>query len=121
MIHSALVSTINNNTIPKLKCGIITGAANNQLDDEKIHGDIIKDKGIIYAPDFLINAGGVINCYIETVGYNRDRAMAATERIYHQTLEVLEQAQTQNKNSQEVAIEIAIKRIEDIGKIRQRR
>lgn len=117
----ALGSTINDNTIPKLKCGIIAGAANNQLDDEKIHGDIIKDKGIIYAPDFLINAGGVINCYIETVGYNRDRAMAATERIYHQTLEVLEQAQTQNKNSQEVAIEIAIKRIEDIGKIRQRR
>lgn len=117
----ALGSTINNNTIPKLKCGIIAGAANNQLDDEQIHGDLIKEKGIIYAPDFLINAGGVINCYIETVGYNRDRAMAATERIYHQTLEVLSQAQSQNKNSQEVAIEIAIKRIEDIGKIRQRR
>ena len=117
----ALGSTINDNTIPKLKCGIIAGAANNQLDDERIHGDIIKDKGIIYAPDFLINAGGVINCYIETVGYNRDRAMAATEKIYDQTLTVLNQAQAQNKNSQEVAIEIAIKRIEDIGKIRQRR
>lgn len=117
----ALGASINDETIPQLKCSVIAGAANNQLAEEKRHGDILKDKGIIYAPDFLINAGGVINCYIETVGYNRERAMAATEKIYSQTSAVLEYAANQNKNSQEVALEIAMNRIEDIGHIRQRR
>jgi leucine dehydrogenase len=117
----ALGATLNDETIPQLKCSVIAGAANNQLAEEKKHGDLLKDKGIIYAPDFLINAGGVINCYIETVGYNRDRAMAATEKIYSQTSAVLEYAANQNKNSQEVALEIAMNRIEDIGTIRQRR
>jgi leucine dehydrogenase len=82
---------------------------------------MLRDRGIIYAPDFLINAGGVINCYIETVGYNRSRAMAATEKIYDQTAAILTIAAQNAKNSQEVALEMAMKRIEDIGKIRQRR
>ena len=117
----ALGASINDETIPQLKCSVVAGAANNQLAEEKKHGDVLKDKGIIYAPDFLINAGGVINCYIETVGYNRERAMAATEKIYSQTCAVLEYAANENKNSQEVALEIAMNRIEDIGNIRQRR
>lgn len=117
----ALGASLNDETIPLLNCSIVAGAANNQLADEKKHGDILKDKGVIYAPDFLINAGGVINCYIETVGYDRTRAMAATEKIYDQTLAVLEEAKEKNKNSQEVALEIAIRRINSIGKIRQRR
>jgi leucine dehydrogenase len=117
----ALGASINDDTIPMLKCSVIAGAANNQLAEEDRHGDILKDKGIIYAPDFLINAGGVINCYIETVGYDRERAMIATEKIYSQTCAVLEYASKQNKNSQEVALEIAMNRIEDIGNIRQRR
>ncbi|MCB9257090.1 MAG: Glu/Leu/Phe/Val dehydrogenase [Chitinophagales bacterium] len=117
----ALGASVNDTTIPHLKCGIIAGAANNQLAEEKKHGDLVKAKGIIYAPDFLINAGGVINCYIETVGYNRDRAYAATDKIYEQTLAVLQEASTSEKNSQEVALEIAMKRIEDIGKTRRTR
>jgi leucine dehydrogenase len=117
----ALGATINDETLAKLKCGIIAGAANNQLADEKKHGDAVFAKGMIYAPDFLINAGGVINCYIETVGYNQARAMAATEKIYDQTLAVLIESAKSKKNSQEVAIEIAMERIESIGKIRQRR
>lgn len=117
----ALGATLNDDTIPRLKCSVIAGAANNQLADERKHGDMLRDKNIIYAPDFLINAGGVINCYIETVGYNRSRAMAATEKIYDQTLAILVDAAEHGKNSQEVALEMAMKRIEDIGKIRQRR
>lgn len=117
----ALGASVNDTTIPLLKCGIIAGAANNQLADEKKHGDLVKAKDIIYAPDFLINAGGVINCYIETVGYNRERAYAATDKIYEQTLAVLQEANASEKNSQEVALEIAMKRIEDIGKTRRTR
>ncbi|MFT4969312.1 MAG: leucine dehydrogenase [Chitinophagales bacterium] len=117
----ALGATLNDNTIDLLKCSVVAGAANNQLAEEQKHGDLLRDKGIVYAPDFLINAGGVINCYIETVGYNRPRAMAATEKIFDQTLAVLKDAKAQHKNSQEVALEIAMQRIEDIGKTRQRR
>lgn len=117
----ALGASINDASIPELKCGVIAGAANNQLADELVHGNLLRDKGIIYAPDFLINAGGVINCYIETIGYNRSRALAATEKIYDQTLAVLNHAAKAHRNAQEVALEIAIERIENIGKTRQRR
>jgi leucine dehydrogenase len=117
----ALGASINDTTVNELKCAVIAGAANNQLADEKKHGDIVKEKGMIYAPDFLINAGGVINCYIETVGYNKARAYAATDKIYDQTLAVLQESASSNKNSQEVALEIAMRRIEAIGKTRQTR
>lgn len=116
----ALGATVNDDTLNKLKCSIIAGSANNQLEDEQKHGSVLMEKGIIYAPDFLINAGGVINCYIETVGYNKERAMAATEKIYSQTLTILSKATNEHKNVQEVALEIAMERIEKIGKIKQR-
>ena len=61
----ALGATVNSDTISTMRCSIIAGAANNQLADENLHGQMLLDKGIIYAPDFLINAGGVINCYRE--------------------------------------------------------
>ncbi len=115
----ALGATLNDESIKTLKCSIVAGAANNQLSDEKKNGDQLMKKGILYAPDFLINAGGVINCYIETTGYNKNRAYAATENIYKQTLNVLNEASSRNKNSQEIALEIALRRINAIGKLRQ--
>jgi leucine dehydrogenase len=68
--------------LPRLKCSIIAGAANNQLKDESVHGRAVMDKGILYAPDFLINAGGLMNCYHEIVGYNRDAALKQAAGIY---------------------------------------
>lgn len=70
----ALGATINDVTIPKLKAKVIAGAANNQL-RETHHGDLIHEMGIVYAPDYVINAGGVINVADELYGYNADRAM----------------------------------------------
>lgn len=115
----ALGATLNDDTLPKLKCSVIAGAANNQLLDEKKHGDWLAEKGIIYTPDFLINAGGVINCYAEVHGYNEARAFGATEAIYNQTLKVLDKAMSEKRNVQEVAIEIAMERINAVGKINQ--
>lgn len=118
----ALGATINDDTIPLLKCQIIAGAANNQLKDEKIHGDIIKQKGIIYAPDFLINAGGVINCYIEVCGeYNEERSMNAINKIYNRALEIFKLSDTAGINNQEAAIKIALERIESGRKLKARR
>jgi leucine dehydrogenase len=115
----ALGATINDATISQFKFSIIAGAANNQLEDEQKHGSLLRGKGIIYAPDFLINAGGVINCYAEVHGYNRERAMGATENIYYQTLKVLKQSEETAKSTHEVALEIAMERIRAIGKINQ--
>ena len=118
----ALGATINDETISKLKCQIIAGAANNQLQNEKIHGDIVKEKGIVYAPDFLINAGGVINCYIEVCGdYNEERSMNAINKIYDRALEIFKLSDAESINNQEAAIKIAVERIESARKLKARR
>ena len=110
-------ATVNDDTLPKLKCAIIAGAANNQLANESKHGKTVLDKGMIYAPDFLINAGGLINCYSELEGYNRDRAMSKTEEIYNTTMNILIRAEENNIPTYKAANEMAEQRIEAIGNI----
>ncbi|SEM88186.1 leucine dehydrogenase [Mesobacillus persicus] len=77
----ALGAVVNDETIPQLKAKVIAGAANNQLKDTK-HGDIIHELGIAYAPDYVINAGGVINVADELYGYNQERALKKVDQIY---------------------------------------
>lgn len=77
----ALGAIINDQTIPKLKAKVIAGSANNQLQDSE-HGQMLHELGIVYAPDYVINAGGVINVADELYGYNRERAMKRVEGIY---------------------------------------
>ena len=89
----AMGGIINDETIPKLKCAIIAGAANNQLEKEKKHGKDLLDMGILYAPDYVINAGGLINVYNELQGYNRERALTQAEDIYQILTEVLDFAE----------------------------
>jgi len=114
----ALGATVNSDTIAKLKCPIIAGAANNQLADETIHGDMLVKKGITYVPDFLINAGGVINISVEIEGYNRERATRIVEKIYDRTLENFVFAEQQKVNNQLAAIKMAEKRIKDIAAVK---
>ena len=109
----ALGATINDATINNIKARVIAGAANNQLANEVVHGQILKDKGILYAPDFLINAGGIINVYAEIVGYDSAEAMRRTENIYNTTLEIFTLAETQNITTQQAAMAIAQKRVDD--------
>ena len=109
----ALGATINDATINNIKAKVIAGAANNQLANEVVHGQMLKEKGILYAPDFLINAGGIINVYAEIVGYDSAEAMRRTENIYNTTLEIFALAETQNITTQQAAMTIAQKRIDD--------
>lgn len=109
----ALGATINDDTINKIRAKVIAGAANNQLANEKIHGQILKEKGIAYAPDFLINAGGIINVYAEIVGYDKAEAMRRTENIYNTTLEIFSFAEEKGITTHQAALSIAEKRIED--------
>lgn len=118
----ALGATVNDETIEKLKCSIIAGAANNQLKDETKHGYMLIDKSITYAPDFLINAGGLINVYNEHLGhYNRKRVFEQAEKIYDTCLNILNLAEKEKITSQEAAIRLCEKRIAEIGHVRMSR
>ncbi len=112
----ALGATVNDETLAKLKCKVIAGAANNQLQDEVKHGKQCMDMGIVYAPDYLINAGGVINCYFEVTGYDKDRVMDLTKNIYNTTLAIFEKAEAENIPTYLAANKLAEERIEAIGK-----
>ncbi|WP_296312866.1 Glu/Leu/Phe/Val family dehydrogenase [Winogradskyella sp. UBA3174] len=108
----ALGATVNDDTIYKLRAKIVAGAANNQLADEVKHGKILQDIGIVYAPDFLINAGGIINVYAELENYDRQEIMRKTENIYNTTLEILDNAKVNNLTTHNAALNIARERIE---------
>ena len=107
----ALGATINDDTIHKLRADIVAGAANNQLADELKHGRLLQDRGIVYAPDFLINAGGIINVYAELENYDRAEIVRKTENIYNTTLEILENAKVNNLTTHNAALNIAKNRI----------
>lgn len=115
----ALGATVNDDTIARLKCSIIAGAANNQLKDEVKHGYMLVDRSIAYAPDFLINAGGLINVYNEYLGhYNRQRVMEQTEKIYDTCLNILNLASREKLSSQEAAIKLCEKRIAEMALVK---
>jgi leucine dehydrogenase len=115
----ALGATINDQTIDRLKCAVIAGGANNQLENEARHGKILMEKGIIYAPDFLINAGGVINVGAEYFGdYHKDLVFAQTEKIYDTCLIILTKSEKENIPAQQAAIDVAKARIEAIGRVK---
>ncbi|NND88571.1 MAG: NAD(P)-binding domain-containing protein, partial [Flavobacteriaceae bacterium] len=108
----ALGATINDSTLPLLKAKVIAGAANNQLADENVHGRRLRELGIVYAPDFLINAGGIINVYAELENYGRQEIIRKTENIYNTTLEILSTAETRNITTHQAAFDIAQSRID---------
>lgn len=116
----ALGATVNDETLSLLKSQIICGCANNQLKDEHIHGNLCLEKGIIYAPDFLVNSGGVTNVYAEVIGTSSEWAKTKIEQVYDQTLSVINQAKQSQTNAQQVAIQIAQKRIDAIAKVKVR-
>jgi leucine dehydrogenase len=114
----ALGATVNTETLGRLKCSVIAGSANNQLGDEKVHGEMLMKKGIIYAPDFVINSGGLINVYTELGGnYNKQRAMSIADNIYTVTQEIFRTAKQENIPTYLAANRLAEKRIELVGKV----
>lgn len=115
----ALGAIINNETIDQLKCKIIAGSANNQLADELYHGNLLKDKGILYAPDFLINAGGLMNVYSEMNGYNRNHVMAMVNNIYTICSDIYKRADKENISTAIIAKQMAEERIKNIKEIKQ--
>lgn len=105
-------ATLNDETIPKLRCKAVAGCANNQLREPR-HADALRERGILYAPDYVINAGGIINVGLELApgGYDEAKAMAKIERIYDQLAKVFELAREHRLNSREAAEHLAEMRL----------
>ncbi|CAL2101832.1 Leucine dehydrogenase [Tenacibaculum sp. 190130A14a] len=108
----ALGATVNDESIAQLQAKVIAGAANNQLANELKHGKMLQEKGIAYAPDFLINAGGIINVYAEVVGYDKAESLKRTENIYNTTLDIFALAEKENITTHQAAFNIAQARID---------
>ncbi|MDR4435637.1 branched-chain amino acid dehydrogenase [Bacillus tequilensis] len=113
----ALGATINDDTIRQLKAKVIAGAANNQLKETR-HGDQIHEMGIVYAPDYVINAGGVINVADELNGYNAERALKKVEGIYGNIERVLDISQRDGIPTYLAADRLAEERIERMRRSR---
>ncbi len=115
----ALGAVINDQTLPRLKCRIVAGAANNQLAEQR-HGDALEERGILYAPDFIINGGGVINVYDEfgPGGYRRERAFTRVATIYDKLLHIFQMAREKGIPTYRAADMMAEQRIRALAPLR---
>ena len=113
----ALGGTISAETLPRLKCKIVCGAANNQLANDAM-GVEIEKRGILYAPDYAVNAGGVMNVSLEIDGYNRERAMRMMRTIYYNVGRIFEIANRDGIPTYKAADRMAEERIAVMGKLK---
>jgi leucine dehydrogenase len=113
----ALGATVNDETLARLSCSVIAGAANNQLKDEKIHGLEVMKRGIVYAPDFAINAGGVINCFSEVEGLTLDWAHQKAEEIYGTIYNIVKRSQDEGVPTYQIANKMAEERVQSKGSL----
>jgi leucine dehydrogenase len=114
----ALGAIINDDTIPRLRCRIIAGGANNQLADETRHGHQLIERGILYAPDYAINAGGLVNVYNELEGYSQERALKQAEGIYDTMLTIYAIAAREGVPTYEASNRLAEQRIADVSRLK---
>jgi leucine dehydrogenase len=110
----ALGGIINDKTIPQLKVEVVSGAANNVLLEER-HGEVLDQKGILYAPDYVANAGGVIIVYSELAGWSSARAFRKADEIYDTVLKVFKIAKTDKVPTYVAADRLAEQRIAAVG------
>jgi leucine dehydrogenase len=113
----AMGAVIRDDTIPELKCKVVAGSANNQLERPE-HGEALAELGIVYAPDYVINAGGLINVADELHGYNPERAKGRVETVYRTLREIFEIARDRHISTAAAADAFALERVERIGRLR---
>jgi leucine dehydrogenase len=114
----ALGGTINKETIEQMKFDIVAGSANNQLADENEDCKALAEKGISYAPDYVINAGGLINVANELEGYRQDRALRQAEGIYDTLIRVFDLAENAQITSLEAANRLAEERLKMVASLK---
>lgn len=114
----ALGAVINDQTISKLKCKVICGGANNQLAEHR-HGDALRELGVLYAPDFVANAGGLMNVFVELEGYSSERAFDKTKQVYDSMMKIFNIAKTESIPTHVAANRLAEHRLNKISGLRQ--
>ena len=114
----ALGAIVNDKTLPQFKFEIIAGAANNQLAEPR-HGDELQKRGILYAPDYVINAGGLINVYGELNGWSNERSQRKAGEIYDTLLQLFELSKKEGLPTYEAADRLAERRIEQVATIQR--
>ena len=112
----ALGAIVNPETIKKMKCSVIAGAANNQLEKESRDSKLLLSKKIMYVPDYVINAGGLMNVANELQGYNKEKARYQVEGIYYILMRIFDYAATNNISTLEAANLLAERRINEFAK-----
>lgn len=114
----ALGAVINDQSIEQLQCKIVAGGANNQLAEHR-HGDHLMELGILYAPDYVINAGGLMNVFVELEGYSRERAFEKTTQVYDNLMQVFAISAREKIATHRAADRLAEQRIHSIACLRQ--
>ena len=113
----ALGATLNDDTIPRLRVEVIAGGANNQLANEERHGRLVEERGLLYAPDFVINGGGLINVYGEIEGWPQERALRKAQEIYDTILNIFAIAGAEGIPTNQAADRVAEERIGAFGRL----
>lgn len=116
----ALGAVVNDETIPRLRCQVVCGSANNVLADEDVHAKALDDRQITYAPDYVVNAGGLINVANELEGYNQERALKQAAGIYDITMRIFQIARDEDTTTVKAANTLAERRIAAFGRIKDR-
>ncbi|QCK85377.1 Glu/Leu/Phe/Val dehydrogenase [Phreatobacter aquaticus] len=106
----AMGAVLNDDTVTRLRCAIVAGAANNQLAHEE-HGEVLRSRSILYAPDFVINAGGMIRVASERDGYDQDLVDRGVAGIGHTLLAILQSAEAEDVPTQAAALRLAQTRL----------
>ena len=112
----ALGAILNSRTIPQLKCSIVAGSANNQLEKDE-DGFTLFSKGIVYAPDYAINSGGLINVAAELDGYNHERVLSKVSKVYNTIENILEHSKNESIPPHQAADALAEKRLNEARKV----
>ena len=107
----ALGGILNSSTIPHIQAPVIAGAANNQLEDEQIHSRLLESRGILYCPDYVINAGGIIDVYHDMIGYEREKVLENTNQICDTLISIFRRAQKKQTTTHDAANNLAKERI----------
>ena len=115
----ALGAIINDQTLPQFKCKVIAGGANNQLAETR-HGDALRELGILYAPDFVANAGGLMNVFAELEGYSVERALERTTSVFDNMSNVFAVAKRDNVSTHDAAYRMAKSRLEELGRLKHK-
>lgn len=102
---------LNSDTIPRLRCRIVAGSANDQLENKQEHAAKLRERNILYAPDYVINAGGMINMAAEASGYDHESALTRIRKIEQTLRDVFSLARSENMTTVEAAERLAHERL----------